>query len=137
MTLNEAMAEFGPSWLRVWLPLLMLGGFIAPIALIFWRQTRVIGIISIVASLIAAVTIDYMYKQMGYVKLLGLPHIILWTPLIVYLIIQTRRHDFAVWPKRILTFMITIIGISLVFDYVDAIRYFMGNTLPLVTYDPS
>lgn len=135
MTLNEAMAEFGPSWLRVWLPLLMLGGFIAPFALIFWRQTRMIGIIALVTSLIAAIAIDYMYKQMGYVKLLGLPHIIMWTPLIVYLIIQNRRHDFAVWPKRILSFIIVIIGVSLVFDYVDAVRYFMGNTLPLVMPD--
>ncbi|MEO9864012.1 MAG: hypothetical protein ABJO29_10250 [Yoonia sp.] len=137
MTLNEAMAEFGPSWLRVWLPLLMLGGFVAPVVLIFWSKTRMIGIISIVASLIAAFAIDYMYKQMGYVKLLGLPHIIMWTPLIVYLIMQNRREDFPTWPKRILTFMIVIIGISLVFDYVDAVRYFLGNTMPLVMYDPA
>ncbi len=34
MSLNEAMATFGQSWLRVWLPLLMLGGFIAPLALL-------------------------------------------------------------------------------------------------------
>jgi hypothetical protein len=137
MTLNEAMAEFGPSWLTVWLPLLLLGGFIAPLALIFWGKTRMIGIISLVAGVIAAVAIDYMYKKIGYVKLLGIPHVIMWTPLMVYLILQNRRDDFPVWPKRILTFMIVIIGISLVFDYVDVIRYFMGNTVPLVIYQPA
>lgn len=136
MSLNEAMAEFGPSWLRVWLPLLMLGGFIAPLVLLIWSQSRLVGAISFVASLLAAVSIDYMYKQMGYVKLLGLPHIIFWTPLIVYLIMQRRRLTLPAWPMRILTFMIVTIGISLVFDYVDAARYFFGNTEPLVTYAP-
>lgn len=136
MSLNEAMAVFGPSWLRVWLPLLMLGGFIAPLVLLIWRKSRLIGAISVVAGIIAAIATDYMYKQMGYVKLLGLAHIIVWTPLIVYLILENRKDGMPVWPKRIITFMIVIIGISLVFDYVDVARYFMGNTVPLVTYVP-
>lgn len=137
MSLTDAMSEFGPSWLQVWMPLLLLGGFIAPLALLIWRDTRVIGLIAFVTSLIAAVSIDFMYKQMGYVKLLGLPHVILWTPLVAYLLIQLRRKDFAVWPTRIIKFIITILVISLAFDYVDAIRYFLGNTLPLVMYEPS
>ena len=137
MSLNEAMAEFGPSWLRVWLPLLMLGGFLAPLALLIWRQTRLTGVITFLASLIAAVGIDYMYKQMGYVKLLGLPHVIVWTPLVAYLIIRLRRDDLPVWPTRLIKFIIAILCISLVFDYVDVARYFLGNTLPLVTYAPA
>lgn len=137
MSLNEAMAEFGPSWLQIWLPLLLLGAFIAPLVLLIWKQTRIIGLISFAASLIAAVSIDYMYKQMGYVKLLGLPHVIFWTPLVIYLILQLRRHDFAVWPDRIMKFMIVILCISLAFDFVDVARYFLGNTLPLVRYDPA
>ena len=137
MSLNEAMAEFGPSWLRVWLPLLLLGGFVAPLILLIWRQTRVIGAISFATSLIAAVSIDFMYKQMGYVKLLGLPHIILWTPLIIYLAMQLRRDDLPMWPTRIIKFMVVILSISLAFDFTDALRYFLGNTTPLVMFDPS
>jgi hypothetical protein len=137
MSLNEAMSEFGPSWLQVWMPLLLLGGFIAPLVLLIWKQSRLMGVISFVASMIAAVSIDYMYKQIGYVKLLGLPHIIFWTPLIIYLLIKARRTALPVWPKRIVTFMIVIIGISLAFDYVDVLRYFLGNTEPLVMYDPA
>ena len=137
MSLNEAMAEFGPSWLQVWLPLLLLGAFVSPLLLLIWPQTRIIGAISFVASMIAAFAIDYMYKQMGYVKLLGLPHIIIWTPLIAFLIARLRRDNFSVWPTRILKFMIVIICISLAFDYVDAIRYFLGNTTALVMHEPS
>lgn len=135
MSLNEAMAEFGPSWLRVWLPLLFAGGFIAPLVLLIWRQTRVTGAITLGVSVIAAFGIDYMYKSMGYVKLLGLPHIILWTPLCIYLLLQLRRDDMPVWPARILKFSLTILVISLVLDYVDVARYFLGNTTPLVMYD--
>jgi hypothetical protein len=136
MSLTEAMSEFGPSWLQLWLPLLMLGGFVAPLVLLIWGKSRMIGAISFVTSIIAAFAIDYMYKQLGYVKLLGLPHVILWTPLIVYLIIQLRRNALPIWPMRIITFMIVIIGISLAFDYVDVLRYFLGNTTPLVMHIP-
>jgi hypothetical protein len=137
MSLTDAMSEFGPSWLQVWMPLLMLGGFIAPLVLLIWGKSRMIGAIAFVTSIIAAFAIDYMYKQMGYVKLLGLPHVILWTPLIIFLILKKSRADLPVWPARIITFMIVIIGISLVFDYVDVIRYFMGNTLALVMFEPA
>jgi hypothetical protein len=137
MSLNEAMAEFGPSWLQIWIPILFLGAFISPLVLLIWPKTRMIGAISFAASLIAAVLLDYMYKQLGYVKLLGLPHIIAWTPLIIFLILQLRRNDFPVWPTRILKFIVVIIGISLVFDYVDVIRYFLGNTTALVMHTPS
>jgi len=137
MSLNEAMAEFGPSWLRVWLPLLLLGGVIAPLVLLVWSKSRLIGAISFAVGIIAMIATNYMYTQMGYVKLLGLPHIIMWTPLVIYLILQNRKDDMPVWPQRIITFMIVILGISLVFDYVDVLRYFLGNTLALVTYEPA
>lgn len=137
MSLTQAMAEFGPSWLQIWLPILLAGGFVAPLVLLIWRQSRVIGAIGFVASMGAAIGVDYMYKQMGYVKLLGLPHIILWTPLVIFMVLQLRRDDLPVWPRRIITFIIVILGISLVFDFVDVARYFLGNTLPLVMYEPS
>ena len=48
---------------------------------------------------------------MGYVKLLGLPEVILWTPLIVDLIIKRRSNALPIWPMWIITIMIVITGI--------------------------
>ncbi|MGB3278405.1 MAG: hypothetical protein WBA92_04345, partial [Pseudorhodobacter sp.] len=90
MTLEEAIAQ-RPLWLHLWLNWLLIGAFILPLTLLIWRPTRLAGIAAIVASVIAAVSVMQMYEQMGYVKLLGLPHIIVWTPLAVYLIGLLRK----------------------------------------------
>ena len=37
-----------------------------------------------------------------------------------------------VWPRRILSLVILTILVSLAFDYVDVIRYLLGERAPLV-----
>jgi hypothetical protein len=39
----------------------------------------------------------WLYDRMGYVKLLGLPHIVVWTPLAIYLVVLLRRDDLPMW----------------------------------------
>ena len=74
-----------------------------------------------------------MYEQMGYVRLLGLPHVILWTPLAVYLFRQVRRPDMPQWPARLMSVTLVVILISLAFDYVDVIRWMLGERVPEIT----
>lgn len=131
MTMNEAMAVHGPGWLQIWLPILMAGGFIAPLVLLIWPQSRKAGAIAFVASVIAAIMIGVMYEYMGYVKLLGLPHVIFWVPLVIYLLGQTRKPDLPAWPRRIMLFAIAVIVVSLAFDITDVIRYLLGERTPL------
>ncbi|MFT6451215.1 MAG: hypothetical protein ACJA06_000696 [Halocynthiibacter sp.] len=136
MTLQEAIAQ-GPAWIGYWLNWMMLGAFILPIALLIWRQSRLAGFLTLITGVLGGIAVDKMYDQMGYVKLLGLPHIILWTPLAIYLIAQLRRADMPVWPKRIIAVALTTILISLAFDYTDAVRYFLGETTPLAMPAPA
>ena len=75
---------------------------------------------------------QWLYGEVGYVKLLGLPHIIFWTPLMVYLIAKIVRGEVPVWPQRIMTAIVIIIGISLLFDYVDVARYVFGERASLI-----
>lgn len=136
MTFNEAMA-LQPMWLQIWLNVLLLGAFVLPLSFLFWRQSRIAGVVTLAAALIAAFAIMWMYDQLGYVKLLGLPHVILWTPVAVYLWRQIRRADMPVWPRRLMSVSLVIMAISLAFDYVDVARWVLGErtamsgTLPL------
>ena len=68
-----------------------------------------------------------MFNQLGYVKLLGLPHLLFWGPLLVYLWRQVKRPDMPVWPRRIIYVVMTVIAISLAFDTVDVLRYLLGE----------
>lgn len=130
MTFAEAMA-LQPQWVQIWLNVLLLGAFILPLSFLIWRQSRVAGIVTLMASVLAAVSITWMYGQLGYVKLLGLPHIVLWTPLAIYLWRQIRRADMPAWPRRLMSVSLAIIVISLMFDYVDVARWVLGEREPV------
>ena len=68
---------------------------------------------------------------MGWVRLLGLPHVILYTPVAYYLFKQIRRDDMPKWPRWIMMAILATIAISLAFDVTDVIRYILGNHGPV------
>jgi hypothetical protein len=131
MTFNEALAQ-QPTWVGIWLNVLLIGAFILPFSLLIWRETRITAAIALVLSGLAAGAIVWLYGQMGYVKLLGLPHIVFWTPLVVLLIKKARQSNVPVWPSRILLAVAATMLISLVFDYVDVVRYLLGDRIPTI-----
>jgi hypothetical protein len=121
-----------PAWLGIWLNVLLLGAFVLPLVLLIWKASRKAGIISFVASMVASFAIQMMFNAMGYVKLLGLPHVVLWVPVVVFLLGQQRRSDMPVWPRRIIWLIIATLCISLAFDIVDVARYVLGERASLV-----
>jgi len=130
MTFEEALA-LQPAWVGIWLNVLFFGAFILPLVLLIWRQTRVLAIVTVAASAVAGFLIYLLYEQLGYVKLLGLPHVVIWTPLVIYLLASARRPDVPAIAKRVIWLVMAIIGISLLFDYADVARYFLGERTPM------
>jgi hypothetical protein len=126
MTLPEAIAT-QPAWISYWLNWMMVGAFILPLALLIWRQTRLVAVAAIVAGVLAALGTGWIYDRLGYVKLLGLPHIILWTPLAIYMIVLLRRGGLPKYARWIMLVVLATILISLAFDYTDTLRYFLGD----------
>lgn len=129
MTLEEAIA-LQPQWVRLWLNVLLVGAFVLPLALLVWRQTRLAALLTVASSVAAGFGVTWLYGQLGYVKLLGLPHILLWTPLMIYLVALLRRPGLPRAPRLILAAVTATIAVSLAFDYVDSARYLMGERMP-------
>ena len=127
MTLNEAMAAHGPDWLGIWMPVLFGGAFILPLALLIWKPTRLAAILTVLASFLGALSTNVLYSKIGYVKLLGLPHILFWTPLLIYLFTLLRKPAVEKVPTVILSVVSIVILISLAFDYTDVIKYLLGD----------
>lgn len=130
MSFADALA-LQPTWVGLWLNCLLFGAFILPLALLIWRPTRMAALLTLAAGIIAGISINWMYSRLGYVKLLGLPHIILWGPLVVYLITRMRREDIPKWPWRILFMIVATLLVSLAFDVVDVARYALGERTPM------
>jgi len=131
MTFNEAVAAHAPAWVAIWMNFLLLGAIVLPLTLFFWKATRLTALFSLIAGVISVAGIMFLYQQLGYVKLLGLGHIVAWTPLAIYLWIKMRSPDVPPAPRAIIGVVLTTIMVSLVFDYIDAARYIAGERTPL------
>ena len=116
-----------PAWVGWWLNWLVIGAFGLPLVLLFWHQSRKAGFLSLLASVIAGLLIYLMSVQMGYVKLLGLPHILLWVPLLFYLNAQQKREDMPWVPRRIMHVIMVTLLISLAFDTIATMQYLLGD----------
>ncbi len=126
MTFQDAVAH-QPLWVRLWLVWLLFGAGALPLALFIWKQSRKVALAALIANIPAGLGTAWIYQLMGYVKLLGLAHIIFWTPLAVYLYMQLKRSDLPNWPRWIIILVLATIAISLAFDYSDALRYLLGE----------
>jgi hypothetical protein len=132
MGLEEAVA-LQPAWIGYWLNWLMIGAIILPLALFIWRQTRIAAAAALAAGVAGAIGTGWIYDQMGYVKLLGLPHIVFWTPLAIYMTALLRRSPLPDPARWVLIVVLVTILVSLAFDYTDVVRYLLGNRAQLVT----
>ena len=115
----------------MWMNILLLGAIVLPLTLVFWKATRLTALYSLIASIISIAGIMMLYQQFGYVKLLGVAHIVAWTPLAIYLWFKMRSADVTRTPRIIMGVVFATIMVSLVFDYVDAFRYIAGDRTPL------
>ena len=77
MTMQETLTLL-PEWLIWWFNWLVFAVAVLPLALLIWPQSRKVGVIAVAASILTGAAVYGMFRQMGYVKLLGLPHLLIW-----------------------------------------------------------
>lgn len=110
-----------PQWVQIWLNFL---GPINFVAVLFVFKSRLPWIV-LGAIVISFILMMLLYDQYGYVKLLGLPHILVWTPMLIYFWRVVPKLPTS-WMKKYLYVLMGANFISLLFDYVDVARYFLG-----------
>lgn len=91
------------------------------------RPARIVGLVWLgnIASMMT------LYWVLGYVRLLGLSHVIWWTPLFAWLAPLVWRArltgSYGVWLRLLIVSDLA----SLAIDYVDVVRYLLGETAPV------
>lgn len=129
-TLGEALAT-EPVWLQVWVAALV-GVHLPALAFVVGREAgrwrvRVEPVLILASFAAAGLVMDWLYGQVGYVRLLGLAHLVGWTPAFVWVL--SRRHTIgsgSLFSKWVRVYLI-IAGTSLVIDLVDVVRYLVGD----------
>ena len=131
MTFHEAMLS-QPYWVVMWTRILGAALVGTLVILAFSKATRRDALITFVTHLAVLFIMGWLYKQVGYVRLLGIVHVFLWTPLALYLF--RRLNDPAItFPfRQAIWLLLLVLMISLAFDYIDVTRYLLGERASLV-----
>ena len=127
MTFNQAMFSLANGWLLYWFYWLGWSIVLTPVILAFSKATRRDALIVALANIAVVVSMGRLYDQIGYVRLLGIVHVILWTPLFVYLLRRAWRGEMGLGFRVVIWLFVVSLGISLAFDYIDVVRYLLGQ----------
>lgn len=114
----------GPAWVGAWVNFM---GIVFLLAIPFsFARVEARWALAVMALTFPAMM--GLYSLVGFVRLLGLVHVVLWTPFAVYL--WRRRAHWRIREtlagKWIAVLFATIV-VSLAFDYTDVVRYLLGE----------
>lgn len=126
MTIEEAIAT-QPQWVQYWINWMSIVIIGSMVVLLFSKATwRDAGII-FVTSLAIFLAMNWLYNQIGFVRLLGIVHVVIWTPLLVYFWNRLKSPEIKAPFRQVLWIFMATVFVSLVFDYADVARYLLGE----------
>ena len=131
MSFEEALAT-QPMWIRLWVNWMGIAIIISIVVLLFSKVTRRDAAIILITNAIAFGSMQWLYQKVGYVRLLGIVHVILWTPLALYLWQRLKVEEIGVPYRQVIWLLLATMIISLGFDYVDVARYLLGEHASMV-----
>lgn len=113
-----------PVWLQAWIYWLIAINTASILFVIQRAEARWIlaAWLAVVLAIMPA-----FYETFGYTRILGVAHIVVWAPLLVYLWDRRERFDTATWAGRYLWVLFATNLVSLVIDYIDLARYLTGD----------
>lgn len=115
-----------PWW--AWVGLLATANMVGLFFLGSWEARVVLAAFVLAAAIQMAI-----FRVKGFVRLLGIGHIIPWVPMLVWLIPRLREIGTDSALGKWLLAVIVLDGLSLIIDFVDVGRYLMGDRTPSLT----
>jgi len=131
MSFEESVAT-QPFWVQMWHNWL---GFIivaSCLCLAFSKTTRRDALIILVTSVMVILSMGWIFDKLGFVRLLGIVHVFLWTPLAIYFWKRLKNPQITRPFRQVIWLFLATIVISLAFDYIDVIRYVLGQRASIV-----
>lgn len=111
-----------PIWLQAWIFWLVV---VNTAAILFIRRVPARWVIA--AWLVNIPLMSWLYAEFGYQRILGLSHVLVWTPLLAYLYHIRDQWDMSTLTGKWLAVLFATNLISLAIDYVDVARYLLGG----------
>lgn len=116
-----------PWW--VWVGVLIAGNMVAPLFFLGTTEAWVV----LMAFLFAAGIQMTLFHFKGFVRLLGIGHIIPWAPMLVWLWLRLEAIGTGSALGKWIVAVIVADGVSLLIDFFDVYRYLAGERTPTFT----
>lgn len=122
------MTANSPAWVLIWVNVMAAVLLISAGFAFVHREARwmLLGILLGMAGTISA------YGIFGFTRLMGIGHLLFWTPTLIYMItVHGRRLYEGTLFSRWIILAAYVIGISLAFDTIDLLRWLLGERGPI------
>ena len=117
-----------PDWVLIWLQVLIGVLALSVLFVPFRPEARAI----LVGTLMGIGMTIVIYAQFGFTRILGVGHILFWTPTLFYMLsLQGTASVEKTWFSRWLWLAIAVMAVSLALDYSDLVRYLLGERGPI------
>jgi len=113
-----------PGWVQIWVMVILGPMNLLPLAFLAAPNGGWIALLAIGGM---TPNLFIMIRERGLSKAMALPHVVIWTPLVL-LILSTLTDPALTGSFRIFLYLLLITDvISLAFDYRDALLWFRGD----------
>lgn len=113
-----------PTWVAIWIFVILVP--VNLLSLVFWDVPFGIWI-AVLAIGGMMPNLFIMMKERGVSKLMSLPHVIVWTPLVILVAWVLATQELDSTTAMFLIVLLVVDVISLVFDYVDFFKWRRGD----------
>lgn len=114
-----------PVWTRLWVVVVLIPVNTAPF---FFLDTPTGRAAAVAATFVVITNVPIMLRERVMSRLMSMPHLIAWVPLLPYLIARLWLRPPSTQAEALLALaLIGINGVSLVFDTVDTWRWLCGQ----------
>lgn len=127
--LLQGMWAMPIGW-KLWLAWMMSINGAAAIAFFRHREAKLI----LAAFFVGAFIMIGISQSLGYVRLLGLGHMLPWTPLMAYLVTRIRAGNAQGGYLFYLKAVLVTDCLSLILDFTDVTRYLFGERAPYIVW---
>ncbi len=124
--LNKKILGMKFPW-NLWVGLLAMVNMVG--GLVYIRTME--GQLALACLMLAFLIMWGIYAKKGFVRLLGLGHLIAWPPLMIWYAKVLAQGNVEGAFKYWLMAVLVVNGISLVIDLVDVVRYSLGDKQPM------
>lgn len=137
---HDCLASFLclPLWVRIWVLGILIPANAAPFFLLDTPTGRVGALAALV---VVAGNVPIMLWERGMSKLIAIPHLIAWIPLVVWLIgVLALQPEQSAAESALAWALISINTVSLAFDAYDTVRWLRGKRdipRPIARFDTS